>query len=239
MNINVNIDIWQPLPYLDIAIPAGQRVLCAILVGLIFGLDREWHGKPAGARTFIMICLGSCILGLTSELLQLHEQIRGYQTDQGRFSAYTIGGVGVLASGLIMQSRASVKGITNAAFLWSVGCVGAVLGHGFLSLGLSASIGLFLIVQVHRVLEILQNRWAEHALITVRSLGEPEDIAELCNTVLNVGGRIYRLERTGGTETVIRIYCQLVSTNCMEIRDWLGRFREKYGVLVEKRGRQK
>lgn len=109
----------------------ARFALATLLSGLI-GYEREHSNRPAGFRTHILVCVGSCLVMLTSEFV--FEQYKGLTNlDPARLGAQVISGVGFLGAGTIIRNGSNVKGLTTAASLWAVSCVGLACGIGFYS----------------------------------------------------------------------------------------------------------
>jgi len=105
-----------------------KLALAAILGGLI-GLERESLNRPAGLRTYTLVCVGSTLAMIVS--IDIYLQF--YQTvnaDPGRIAAQVISGIGFLGAGTIMKEGATVRGLTTAAGLWVVACIGLAVGAG-------------------------------------------------------------------------------------------------------------
>lgn len=105
-----------------------KLALAGILGGLI-GLERESLNRPAGLRTYTLVCVGSALAMVVS--LDMYFQY--YQTvnaDPGRIAAQVISGIGFLGAGTIMREGATVRGLTTAAGLWVVACIGLAVGAG-------------------------------------------------------------------------------------------------------------
>jgi len=111
------------------------RLLAAIAVGAVFGLDRHIRHKPAGVRTHSLVCLGAAVVTLGAANAFPHTNT--VQALQG-----VVSGVGFLGAGLILHGGRSsdVHGLTTAASLWFVASVGAVLGLGGWFVSLVASL---------------------------------------------------------------------------------------------------
>ena len=106
------------------------RLILALLLGGLVGLEREAHGRAAGFRTHILVCLGSTLIMLTS--LYIFECYKTQVAlDPSRIAAGVVTGVGFLGAGTIMRYGASVVGLTTAASLWVVAGIGLALGAGF------------------------------------------------------------------------------------------------------------
>jgi len=105
------------------------RLLVAALLGGIVGVEREIHEKAAGFRTHILVCVGSCLIMLTSmHVCDIYQGVAA--ADPSRIAAQVVSGIGFLGAGTIIRSRASVVGLTTAASLWSIAGVGLAIGSG-------------------------------------------------------------------------------------------------------------
>lgn len=105
-----------------------RLVLAAVLSGLI-GFEREFHGRAAGFRTHILLCIGSTLVMLTSiHIFDIY--ISRVPVDPARIAAGVVTGIGFLGAGAIMRSRSSVRGLTTAASLWVVAGIGLAVGSG-------------------------------------------------------------------------------------------------------------
>jgi len=144
--------------YLNTNPGIGQIVLrlaCAMLVGLVIGSEREYTHRPAGMRTHILVALGACAVSVTGELLFSHYSAFGAAPDPARLSAQVITGVGFLGAGTIMREGSSVKGLTTAASVWAVACLGLAAGFGYYGLTVA---GMILIFVTLTVFERLQDK---------------------------------------------------------------------------------
>lgn len=104
------------------------RILLATLIGGIIGMDRGKHGRAAGARTHILVCLGGC---LTTLLGFYTAQCLHFNNDPLRMGAQVVSGIGFLGVGTIMiRNHSQVTGLTTAAGLWTTACIGLVVGAG-------------------------------------------------------------------------------------------------------------
>ena len=106
------------------------RTLLAMLLGGILGYEREKKRRPAGFRTYLVVCLGSSLAIMTGIYLN---DLTG-NGDPGRIAAQVISGIGFLGAGTILVTRQrQVRGLTTAAGLWASACLGLALGAGFYS----------------------------------------------------------------------------------------------------------
>ncbi len=121
-----------------------RLLLAACLSGCI-GYERERHGRAAGLRTHILVCVGSALLMLTG--LFLFEAYHSRTSvDPGRIAAQVVSGIGFLGAGTIMRFRASVRGLTTAASLWAVAGIGLAVGCGFYVGAVAATLIMLLVL---------------------------------------------------------------------------------------------
>ena len=122
----------------------GMRLLCAMLVGLVIGTEREYTHRPAGMRTHILVALGSCAVMITGQLIFVQYRPFGASPDPARLAAQVITGVGFLGAGTILREGINVKGLTTAASLWSVACLGIAAGGGYYTVALVGMVFIFI-----------------------------------------------------------------------------------------------
>lgn len=108
------------------------RVLVSTVLGGIIGLDRGMKHRGAGTKTITVVCLGSTLVMLTEQYIQIN--FPG-MANMGRLGAQVISGVGFIGVGTIIVSRHRVRGLTTAATLWASACIGLAVGIGFVEGG--------------------------------------------------------------------------------------------------------
>ena len=138
------------------------RLALAMLLGGCIGLERERKRRPAGFRTYMLVCLGAAL----TVLLSLYEYTLitgpwstlaaelGMKTDVSRFGAQVINGIGFLGAGTILVTgRQQVKGLTTAAGLWASACTGLAVGAGFYECVLIAFAMIFLSIRLFPIVD--------------------------------------------------------------------------------------
>ena len=138
------------------------RLALAMLLGGCIGLERERKRRPAGFRTYMLVCLGAAL----TVLLSLYEYTLiigpwsalaaelGMKTDVSRFGAQVFHGIGFIGAGtIIVTKRQNVKGLTTAAGLWTSAIIGLAFGGGFYEGGILATGFIMLAEQVFSRLE--------------------------------------------------------------------------------------
>ncbi len=107
------------------------RLVLAAVIGGIIGLERGRHGRAAGLRTHILICIGAAMSSLTGIYIS---STFGGNTDVARLSAQVVSGIGFLGAGTILiKNSAVITGLTTAAGIWTTAAIGIAVGYGFYS----------------------------------------------------------------------------------------------------------
>ena len=108
---------------------AAFRILIALIVGGIIGMERGRQGRAAGMRTHILVCLGATLTSMTGMYTY---EILGVNNDPLRIAAQVISGIGFLGVGTILiKGRFQITGLTTAAGIWCAATIGIALGIGF------------------------------------------------------------------------------------------------------------
>jgi len=129
----------REVTYLAVAL----RIFAAVLLGGLIGLERGMKNRPAGLRTYMLVCVGACLVMLTNQYVC---QVYG-TGDPVRMGAQVVSGIGFLGAGTIIVTRRSqIKGLTTAAGLWSAAGVGLALGVGFYEAALAGGLAIFVVM---------------------------------------------------------------------------------------------
>ena len=119
-------------------------LLLAVFLGAVVGLERETIHKPAGLRTHMLVCLGSCLFTIVSI---------GFSIDPARIAAGIVAGIGFIGAGTIWADRDKVQGITTAASLWATAAIGLTAGIGDYPLAIIATVLVFVILSSRYLLK--------------------------------------------------------------------------------------
>jgi len=127
------------------------RLLLSVLLGGLIGFERQFHRRTAGLRTHILVCLGSCLIMLTSAyVFDIYKD--KVPLDPARIAAGVITGIGFLGAGTIIREREGIRGLTTAASLWVVAGIGLAVGIGFYSASLfTAILALFALLFLRNI----------------------------------------------------------------------------------------
>ena len=117
------------------------RSRAAVVRGGLIGSERARHGRAAGMRTHILVCLGACMTSMTSVFVS---DIMGNNGDVFRIPAQVVSGIGFLGAGMIiLKNNNMITGLTTAAGVWTTATIGVALGYGYY-VGAAAVTVLFL-----------------------------------------------------------------------------------------------
>jgi putative Mg2+ transporter-C (MgtC) family protein len=164
-------------PFLtDVDWPAAEnvtRIVLAIILGGVVGLEREIRDKPAGFRTIILICLGACMFALLSQ------SIGGKEGESTRIAAQVVTGIGFLGAGAIMHYHQSIVGLTTAATIWAVAAVGMAVGFGRIGLAIAGTAATMVALFLFDSVEI----W----------IGKRRDVQDYRISTANIDGAFHRV----------------------------------------------
>lgn len=128
------------------------RILLAMGIGGIIGWERETSNRPAGLRTHMLVAIGAAVVMLMGEMSL--DKYAGITTmDPTRLGAQVISGIGFLGAGTIMREGLTVRGLTTAASLWAVACLGLAAGGGFYEAAITGTIAIILTLTIFEYLE--------------------------------------------------------------------------------------
>lgn len=149
--------------FLLLSIP---RLLVTTFLCGIIGMEREHVNRPAGVRTHVLVGVSSALIMVTSEYMVTYFE-EFYTVDPTRMGAQIISGIGFLGAGTIIKDGFHVRGLTTAASLWAVTCVGIAAGAGFYSGAFLATIAIYLTLEV---LKKYMLRKTYHKVLLIRAV---------------------------------------------------------------------
>lgn len=185
------------------------RLAMALLLGGLLGLERVRKRRPAGIRTYMLVCIGAA---LTMILGQYQAQMlatqwaeaagsTGSNHDITRFSAQVINGIGFLGAGtVIVTGKQQVKGLTTAAGLWASACMGIAIGAGFYECVVLAFLLIFLCNRVLPYVEgfIVENAKNINLYIEFDSM---DDVSRIIGCIKSMNAQIYEVELERGHQS--------------------------------------
>lgn len=182
--------------YLEIII----HLLAALFAGGAIGLERSYHGRPAGFRTHTLVCLASSLLMMVTfyQSKWLPDvPIDTIRADPTRMAQGIMTGIGFLGAGVIFKEGLSVRGLTTAASIWITAAIGILMGVGFYFPAVVATVLTVGILSLFRVIEAKMpgQSYAHYQISFARDQVMPEaQLVELLNQQgFNVAHTSYRL----------------------------------------------
>lgn len=180
-----DVPIWEQL----------LRLLGAMMIGGIFGFEREMKSKPAGFITFMIVSMGGCLFSLlqlnimnmvNDAVLSNSSEIGITLTfDSTRLIAQVVSGVGFLGAGTIIFNKGSIKGITTAAMIWVAAGIGLLIGMGgmpnYIIAGATAIIYIPISMFMRHYGRIIAEKYKVHRLFVSYSEVHESDLYEVLN----------------------------------------------------------
>jgi len=191
-------------------IEAGVRLLACVVVGFIIGLEREFHGRAAGLRTHILVCVGCCLVMVVSlHIPRLYEGIDPDSTvvrlDPARLAYGVLTGIGFLGAGVILKLKeggTAIHGLTTAASLWCTAALGLGLGVGLYYLVAFAVVLVIMSLWAGRFFSAMRTH--EYRTLTINSAAEDSDFDGLERSFRTARLKVQKMavEREGGLSKV-------------------------------------
>lgn len=143
------------------------KILIALFLGALIGLEREYRTKPAGLRTLILICVGSTLFTIVSYKI-------GGTANPDRIASYVLVGIGFIGSGSIFKEGLTVTGLTTAATIWLTAGLGMAIGAGEYLLSLAIVVVVFTTLEIFTRFEDLVDRIHSVHLIKISYKADEE-----------------------------------------------------------------
>ena len=175
----------------------------AIVAGAAIGMERSFHGRPAGFRTHTLVCLASALLMMLTVYQQewfpgAGETVR---MDPTRMAQGIMTGIGFLGAGVIFKEGLSVRGLTTAASIWLTSAIGVLMGSGLYYPAIAGTIASLGVLAAFRWIEnrLPSHRFAHHRIRFDRDQVMPEETLReiLDRHGFSVSGLAYRLTEDG------------------------------------------
>ena len=189
----------------------GLRLLLAVTIGCVIGIERERKNRPAGMRTHVLVCVGASIIAIMESLmisdtisLNMNTANTGIGISYGRITAQVISGIGFLGAGTIFVSQKKIAGLTTAASLWTAACLGLAVGMGYYLIAIAGCAIVML------TLSLLQRMVRVNAVkhVEVKFIHRVETIAFINDYFQSVGVKV--LDMLDGEEAGIKSVSFLV-----------------------------
>ena len=178
------------------------RIGFAVLSGGLIGIDRGRKLRPAGFRTYMIVCVGAAMTMILGQYLYITSQTLFFEegtevsVDVARIGAQVINGIGFLGAGtIIVTGRQEVKGMTTAAGLWASACMGLCIGAGFyIASALCCALIIFTIVIFSHLERLILSHSRNINLFI--EFEDTDDLARIIEKIKENDTRIFDVEIT-------------------------------------------
>lgn len=189
------------------------RLLLGAVIGSIIGYEREIHGRAAGFRTQLIVCVAAVLIMIISENYYHHisSMDPSLRIDPARIAAGALMGIGFLGAGVIIKSGYAVRGLTTAASIWMVSAIGLAIGGGLYFEGLITAFITIIALIILRTMEnkIKPLRYKNITISTPASENAEETITPLLE---GIGLHIHSIDYERNRSTGELVYHYTVST---------------------------
>ena len=176
----------REITYLSVAL----RITAAFLMGGILGWERERRSRAAGLRTYMLVCVGACLIMLTNQYIY-----QFFKTgDPVRMGAQVVSGIGFLGAGTIVVTKQNqIKGLTTAAGLWAAAAVGLALGIGFYEAAVIGGLLIFLILTAVHTLDSHIRKNAQRVALYAE-VENKMNVAQIARSIRDLGVEITSIQ---------------------------------------------
>ena len=192
---------------------AGLRLFSAVFIGCVIGIERERKNRPAGMRTHVLVCVGAATIAIIESLmvadtiaLNASQAGTGIAISFGRLSAQVISGIGFLGAGTIFISQKKIAGLTTAASLWNVACLGLAVGMGYYLVAVAGCV--IVIVTLTLLQRVVRVNSVKH--VEIKFIHRVETIAFINDYFQSIGVRVldidFHVENKGKYNLYTNIY---------------------------------
>lgn len=201
--------IWNFARNPELLQSAGRLALAAGL-GAVIGAEREHHGRSAGLRTQLLVCMGAALAMVVSihfGAVYQNSTSHTLSVDPARVAYGIMAGIGFLGGGVIIRSASGVRGVTTAASLWCTSAIGLACGFGMYGVAIFATIVVFFaLVCLTRLDEAIGRSWTKVLRLTLPA--QPTNRLDQLRSLLKARGirvtdACYERNFQAGTETFI------------------------------------
>lgn len=199
------------------------RILLAICIGGTIGYNRERENVSAGFKTHTLVCLGATVAALIQvELanLALNQIAKApalsgiIKLNDGRFIGQVVSGIGFLGAGTIIKTKGAIKGLTTAASIWTVACVGIAIGMGFYKISILSGVSIVIVLVFLKKFEDKFMSKANIIKIKIKYKSRIEAIKEVKESIENCEIKIESIEVIGDDECLYTLRkSKLISIN--------------------------
>ncbi len=174
------------------------RIVLAMFLGALIGLERERRRQPAGFRTHTVLAVGSALLSMVSIYIPATYGT-GINVDPSRIASQVVSGIGFLGAGAILRMGVSVKGLTTAASLWTTAGIGLAVGAGMYVMSLFSA---FVLLVVLSLMSKVEREFLAKGVKVVKVVAKDPQVLEQVEEVLSES-KLLKIKREDGRVELI------------------------------------
>lgn len=206
------------------------RLVVSAVLGGVIGFEREHRGKPAGLKTHILVCLGSCLITILS--INFYAGVQGMtNADPARLAAQVVSGIGFLGAGAIMKEGPTIRGLTTAASLWVVASVGLAAGSGSMTGAIATTVLVVIILAWLPKLERWVHSRTAEVTLYIQSYDRPGQLGRVGSLLGTMGIRIAQIQIEELEKGKIGIPLTLDLPNNRDLQDIIAELGKVEGVI--------
>lgn len=177
------------------------RLVLAVILGGIIGVERSGTNHDAGLRTHILVCLGSAGVMIMSQVI-----VEDFGGDVMRIGAQVVSGIGFLGAGCILVHGKRIRGLTTAAGLWATACLGLIIGSGYYFISIVMAVLIIgVMLALRPVTRMLQNKSREK-ICKIRIYPEnPEDFGNAYKYITESAFHVASMERQEDSSVIVSV----------------------------------
>lgn len=214
---------------MDFSVEYIFRIVLSAILGALIGYERQFKHKSAGLRTNILVCIGSCLIMILSNLL--YENVEGKtNADPARLAAQVVSGIGFLGAGAIIKEGVNVIGLTTAACIWVVSGVGLAVGAGYYVIAVFSSLLVYLILEI---LSHMDNWFVptDNIMLKIKMVNSSDKIKEVYNKLLNLGLKSKHFSVSFNSKELVELNILMYNPNKLKLAEITTYFVDMEGII--------
>ncbi|WP_118794475.1 MgtC/SapB family protein [Haemophilus haemolyticus] len=212
-----------------------SKMLLAMVLGSVIGLERELKRKPVGVKTCAIIAVTTCVLTIVSiqaaeHYAQVSENIR---TDPMRLAAQVISGIGFLGAGVILHKKNdAISGLTTAAIIWASAGIGIAAGAGFVFDAVIATVMILVSIRLSPLVQHWVHRKSQRRRTKFNILvNGAESIGKVTQLLVNNQYRIEHIQVKDQSSGEVRLQIRCFSIDSTMLKDAYALLKAEEGVI--------
>ena len=212
-----------------------SKMMLAMVLGSIIGLERELKHKPVGVKTCAIIAVTTCVLTIVSiQAAEYYAQVsENIRTDPMRLAAQVISGIGFLGAGVILHKKNdAISGLTTAAIIWASAGIGIAAGAGFMFDAVIATLMILVSIRLSPLVQRWVRRKSQRRRTKLNILvNSAESIAKITDLLVKNQYRIEHMQVKDQSSGEVRLQIRCFSIDATMLKDVYSLIKNEDGVV--------